>query len=73
MKLSKSPFLGDVDLLVVREFELGCAEGLNHTLLVLQLSVDGRNVLVNGYRALGLSKGAVHTCLEPRLEIACRL
>ena len=62
-----------MDLLVVRELELGCAEGLNHTFLVLQLSVDGRNVLVNGYCTLGLSKGAAHTRLEPRLEIACRL
>ena len=62
-----------MDLLVARELELGSAEGLNHTLLVLQLGVDGHNVLVNGYCALGLSKGTMHTHLAPRPEIACQL
>ena len=66
-----------MDLLVARELELGSAEGLNLMLLVLQLGVDGHNVssniMFNGYCALGLSKGTMHTRLEPRLEIACQL
>ena len=42
-------------------------------LLVLQLGVDGHYDLANadpGHRALGLSKGTAHTCLELRLETA---
>ena len=35
IKLSKSPLLGDVDLLAARNLELGPAEGFNHMLLVL--------------------------------------
>ena len=35
IKLSKSPLLGDVDLLAARELELGPEEGLSHMLLVL--------------------------------------
>ena len=41
IKLSKSPLLGDVDLLATRELEHGPAEGLNHMLHVLQLGADG--------------------------------
>ena len=41
MNLSKSPLLGDVDLLAARELELGPTEGFNHMLLVLQLGADG--------------------------------
>ena len=72
---SKSPLLGDVDLLVARELELGPAEGLNHMLLVLQLGVEGHYDLANvdpGHCALGLSKDTAHTCLEPRLGTACQ-
>ena len=38
---SKPPLLGDVDLLVAREFELVRVGGLSHMFLVLQLGVDG--------------------------------
>ena len=71
LKFSKSPLLGDVHLLVTRE--LGLAEGLNHTLLVLQFGAKGRYDLANedpGHCALGLSKATSHTCLEPRLRTA---
>ena len=37
MKLSKSPLLGDVDLLAARELELGPAEGLSHMLVFCRL------------------------------------
>ena len=76
IKLSKSPILGDVDLLAASELELGPAEGLNHILLVLQLGADGHH-LANvtevdpGHCALGLSKGTVHIYPEPRLGTAC--
>ena len=33
-----------MDLLVAREFELGPVEGFNHTLLVLQLGMDGHSL-----------------------------
>ena len=33
-----------MDLLVTREFELGPVEGFNHTLLVLQLGMDGHSL-----------------------------
>ena len=59
IKLSKSPLLGDVDLLAARKLELGPAEGLNHMLLVLQLDVDGHYDLANvdpGHCALGFPK-----------------
>ena len=75
IKLSKSPLLGDVDLLAARELDLGPVEGLNHMLLVLQLAADGHYDLANvdpGHCALGLSKGTTHTCLEPRLGTACQ-
>ena len=71
IELGKSPLLGDVDLLMARELELGLAEGCNHVLLVLQLGADGHYDLANvdpGHGALGLSKGATHTCLESRLR-----
>ena len=74
VKLSKSSLLGDVDLLAARELELGPKEGLNHRLHVLQLSADGHYDLANvdpGQCAPGLSKGTMHTCLEPRLGTAC--
>ena len=45
LKLSKSPLLGDVHLLVTRE--LGLAEGLNHMLLVLQFGANGHYDLAN--------------------------
>ena len=70
IELGKSPLLGDEDLLMARELELGPAEGFNHMLLVLQLGVDGDYDLANvdpGHCALGLSKGTAHTCLESRL------
>ena len=75
IKLSISLLPGDVDLLVARELELGPVEGLNHMLLVLQLGADAHYDLANvdpGPCALGLSKGPVHTCLEPRLGTACQ-
>ena len=75
IKLSKSPLLGDVDLLAARELELGPAQGLKHVLLALQLGADGHYDLANvdpGHCALGLSKGTAYTCLEPRLGAACR-
>ena len=75
VELSKSPLLRDVDLLAARELELGPTQCLNHMLLVLQLGVDGRYDLANvhpGHRALGLSKGITHTCLEPGLGTACQ-
>ena len=71
--LSKSPLLGDVDLLAARELELGPVESLKHMLLILQLGEDGHHDLARvdpGHWALGLSKGTLHTCLEPRLGIA---
>ena len=73
IKLSKSPLLGDMDLLAARELQLGPAEGLNHMLLALQLGADGHYDLASvdpGHCALGLSKGTMHTCLEPRLGTA---
>ncbi|MBW02485.1 E3 ubiquitin-protein ligase-like protein, partial [Eschrichtius robustus] len=71
--LSKSPLLGDADVLAAREPELGPAQGLNHVLLVLQLGVDGHDDFANvdsGYCARGLSQGTLCTCLEPRLRTA---
>ena len=71
IELGKSPLLGDEDLLMARELELGPAEGFNHMLLVLQLGVDGDYDLANvdpGHCALGLSKGTSYTCLESRLR-----
>ena len=71
IELGKSPLPGDVDLLTARELELGPVEGFNHMLLVLQLGADGHYDLANvdpGHCALGLSKGATHTCLESRLR-----
>ena len=41
IKFSKSLLLGNVDLLVARELELGPADGPNHRLLVLHLGADG--------------------------------
>ena len=70
VKLSKSPLLGDADLLTARELELGPAEGLSHMLLVLQVGADRHKELAGvdpGHFTLGLSKGNTHTCLEPRL------
>ena len=71
IELGKSPLPGGVDLLMTRELELGPAERFNHMLLVLQPGADGHYVLANvdpGHCALGLSKGAAHTCLESRLR-----
>ena len=65
IKLSKSPLLGDVDILSARELELGPAEGFNHMLLVLQLGADGQYDLasVPGHSPLALSKGTAHNLL----------
>lgn len=54
-----------MDLQVSRKLSLGSAEDLSHRLPVLQL--DGHRDLASvdpGHRALGLSKGILHTCLE---------
>ena len=59
VKLSKSPLLGDMDLLVVWELEPGPEEGLSYMHLVLQLGEDGHDDSVNvnpGHCALGLPK-----------------
>ena len=40
VKLSKSPLLGDMDLLTAGELEPGPEEGLSYMLLVLQLGAD---------------------------------
>ena len=65
LNLSKCPLLGDGDLLVARELELGPAEGFNHKLLVLWLGVDGQYDLasVPGHSPLVLSKGTAHNLL----------
>ena len=50
-----------------RKLSLGSAEDLSHRLPVLQLGEDGHCDLASvdpGHRALGLSKGILHTCLE---------
>ena len=63
VKLSKSSLLGNVHLLAARKLELGPVEGLNQTLLVLQLGAGGHYDLPSvypGHCALGLSK-ALHT------------
>ena len=52
IELSKFPLLGDGDLLVAGELELGPVEGLNHMLLVLQVVVDGH------YDLAGVGPGA---------------
>lgn len=60
IKLSKSPILGDMDLLEAKELECGLAEGLNHMLLVLKPGMNGHHGLASvdpGHCALGLSKG----------------
>ena len=44
IKLSKSPLLGDVDLLMARELELSPEEDFSHILLVLLLGVDRHNL-----------------------------
>ena len=74
VEFGKSPLLRDVDLLAARELELGPSEGFNHMFLVLQLGADGHYDLANvdpGQCVPGLSKGTMHTCLEPRLGTAC--
>ena len=58
MKLSKSPLLGDMDHLVARELELGSEEGLNHTLIVLLLGVDGCMTLAIALRHQAYLSGA---------------
>ena len=67
IELSKFPLLGDGDLLVAGE--LGPLEGLNHMVLVPQLSVDGRDDLAT--LSWGFPKAACgYCCLEPRLRTA---
>ena len=59
MKLSKSPLLGDMDLLTAGELEPGPEEGLSYMLLVLQLGAEGHDDLANvnpGHCALELPK-----------------
>lgn len=65
LNLSKCPLLGDGDLLVARELELGPAEGFSHMLLVLRLGADGQYDLasVPGHSPLALSKGTAHNLL----------
>lgn len=65
LNLSKCPLLGDGDLLVARELELGPAESFNHMLLVLRLGADGQYDLasVPGHSPLALSKGTAHNLL----------
>ena len=65
LNLSKCPLLGDGDLLVARELELGPAEDFNHMLLVLRLGADGQYDLasVPGHSPLALSKGTAHNLL----------
>ena len=73
IKLSKSPLLRDVHHWLLGNLNLALLEGLNHMPLVLRLGVDWHYDLVNvdpGHCALGLSKGMVNTCLEPRLGTA---
>ena len=68
IKLHKSPFLGDENLLAARELEHGRGEGLSHLPLVLQLGASGHYDLAHvdpGHCALALSRGTAHTCLEP--------
>ena len=75
IKLNTSPLLGDVDLLVARELELGPVWGLSPMLLVLQLGADGHYDLDNedpSHCVLGLSKGTLHSCLDPRLGTVCQ-
>ena len=60
IKLSKSPILGDMDILAAKELEFGPAEGLHHMLLVLKPGMNGHHDLASvdpGHYALGLSKG----------------
>ena len=47
IKLSESPLLGDVDLLMARELELGPKEGFGHMLLFLLLGADRHYNLAN--------------------------
>ena len=64
VKLSKSPLLGDMDLLTAGELEPGPEEGLSYMLLVLQLGAEGHDDLANvnpGHYVLGLSKVPAHT------------
>ena len=59
-----------MNLLVARELELGPVWGRSHMLLVLQLGADGHYDSDNedpGHCVLGISKGTLHTCLDPRL------
>ena len=59
VKLSKSPLLGDMDLLTAGELEPGPEEGLSYMLLVLQLGAEGHDDLANvnpGHCALELPK-----------------
>ena len=70
IELSKFPLLGDRDLLVARELELGPVEGLNHMVLVLKLSMDGRDDLATV--SWGFPKAPCgYCCLEPRLGTVC--
>ena len=69
IKLGKSS-LGEVDILAGRELELGPVEGLNHMVLVLKLSMDGRDDLATV--SWGFPKAPCgYCCLEPRLGTVC--
>lgn len=62
-----------MDFLAARELELGPMLGLSHMLLILQLGADRYDDLADvdvGHCALVLSRGALRSCLEPRLGTA---
>ena len=64
-----------MNLLVARELELGPVWGLSPMLLVIQLGADGHYDLDNedpSHCVLGLSKGTLHGCLDPRLGTVCQ-
>ena len=59
IELDTTPLLGHVNLLTAGELKLGPVWGPNHMLLLLQLSVDGHDDLVNvgpGHCALDFPK-----------------
>ena len=75
IELSKSPRLGDTDLLVVRDLNLALHRASIASSLFCSLVQHGRSDLASvdpGHCALGLFKGTPHTCLEPRWGTACQ-
>ena len=60
---------------MARELELGPVWGLSPMLLVIQLGADGHYDLDNedpSHCVLGLSKGTLHGCRDPRLGTVCQ-